>query len=237
MKQKLYKGSSKIIYASSEDHTFIMSFTDTIKLNNGEIIEMAGKGVLNNNISSFIMSKLDMIGIENHLIEKINMREQLIQSVDLFPIQVSIASVASGRFVKDFGVEEGYVFDQPILDYKVRSNELNYPVANEHQLLQFGWVTQRELTELKNKALRIYDFLTGLFLGIGIRLIECRLEFGRVFNGENFIVMLADEISPDTCLLWNMHNNEKIGFDLIEKDIGLAIKSYHMIEELLKVKK
>ncbi len=236
MKQKLYQGSSKAIYKSREDFIFIMAFTDKITLENGEIFNISGKGALNNNISSFIMSKLDMVGIDNHLIEKINMREQLIQSVDIFPIQISVSTVACGRFVEALSMEEGYVFDYPIIDFKIRSSELKHPIVNEHQILNFGWLTKQEIDEVKHKAIRTYDFLSGLFTGIGIRLVECRLEFGRVFNGEEFIVMLADEISPDNCRLWSIDNNEKLGSEMIANDPEKALKSYQAIDDLFKNK-
>lgn len=234
MKHMLYQGTSKILYQSEEDFAFIMAFTDNITLENGQVLEISGKGVLNNDISSFIMEKLDMIGVENHLIEKLNMREQLIQSVDIFPIQICISSVACGRFVKEFAMEEGYVFDQPIIDFKVRSNELKHPIINEHQINNFGWLNYKEIKEIKNKARRVHDFLSGLFAGIGIRLVECKLEFGRVFNGEDYMIMLADEISPDSCRLWDIHNNEKLGSELMELDPDKAIKSYQLIANLLK---
>ncbi len=236
MKQKLYQGSSKILYQSTEDFAFIMAFTDKITLENGEIVEIFGKGVLNNNISSYIMTKLDMLGIDNHLIEKINMREQLIQSVDVLPIQISVTGLACGRFVKEFSMEEGYVFDHPIIDFKVRSGELKHPIINEHQILNFGWLSKKEVEQVKLQSLRIYDFLSGLFTGIGIRLVECTLEFGRVFNGEEFVVMLTDEISPDTCRLWDMNNNEKLGRELIYTNIENGLKSYQAIANLLKDK-
>lgn len=234
MKKKLYQGSSKILYSSEEDFLLIMAFSDKATLENGEIIDISGKGVLNNNISSFIMNKFDMYGIENHFVEKINMREQLIQYVEMFPMQITVSSVACGRFIKEFGMEEGYVFDKPIIDYKVRSRELKYPIINEYQILNFGWLSRDEITEVKTNAIRIFDFLNGLFTGIGIRLVECKLEFGRVFNGEESVVMLADEISPDNCRLWNVHNNEKLGFELLSTDPDKAFESYQLIADRLK---
>lgn len=229
MRKKIYQGSSKVLYQSEEDFTLIMAFTDNIKLEDGRAFEISGKGVINNKISSCIMNKLDMIGIENHLIEKINMREQLIQYVDIFPIQLHISTVACGRYVKEFGMEEGYVFDSPIIDFKIQNRELKHPIINEHQIMGFCWLAKEELEELKNRALRIYDFLTGLFAGLGIRLVECRLEFGRVLQDEEFIIMLADEISLDNCRLWDMSTNEKLSFEAIEIDPDNAIKVYQAV--------
>jgi len=229
MKKKIYQGSSKILYRSEEDFTIIMAFTDSIKLEDGRIFDISGKGIINNKISSFIMKKLDMVGIENHLIEKINMREQLIQYVDILPIQLSVSTIACGRYVKEFGMEEGYVFDSPIIDFRIQNRELKHPIINEHQIIGFGWLAKEELKELKNKATRIYDFLTGLFAGVGIRLVECQLEFGRVFQDEDFIIMLADEISLDNCRLWDMSTNEKLSFEAIEDDPITAIKTYQKV--------
>ena len=236
MKKKLYEGSSKILYSSEEDFLLVMAFSDKATLENGEIINISGKGVLNNNISAFLMNKLEMIGIENHFIEKINMREQLIQYVDVFPVQVIISSVACGRFVKEFGMDEGYVFDKPIIDFRVRSREFKYPIVNEHQILNFGWLANDEIKAIKQQVVRIYDFLSGLFIGVGIRLVECKLEFGRVSNGEECIVMLADEISPDNCRLWQVNSNEKLGFELLEKEPNKAFESYQLIADRLKEK-
>ncbi|AAU03693.1 phosphoribosylaminoimidazolesuccinocarboxamide synthase [Rickettsia typhi] len=236
MKKKLYEGSSKILYSAEEDFLLIMAFSDKAVLETGETVDISGKGVLNNSISSFLMGKLEMIGIENHLIEKINMREQLIQYVEVFPIQVIISSVACGRFVKEFGMDEGYVFDKPIIDFKVRSREFNYPIVNEYQIFNFGWLTMDEIRTVQAQTLRIYDFLSGLFIGIGIRLVECKLEFGRVFNGEESIIMLTDEISPDNCRLWHINSNEKLGFELIENEPNKAFESYQLIANRLKEK-
>ncbi|HJD56113.1 MAG TPA: phosphoribosylaminoimidazolesuccinocarboxamide synthase [Rickettsia endosymbiont of Pyrocoelia pectoralis] len=236
MKKKLYEGSSKTLYSSEEDFLLIMAFTDKATLETGDVVNISGKGVLNNNISSFLMNKLEMIGIENHFIEKINMREQLIQYVDMFPVQVVVSSVASGRFVTEFGMDEGYVFDRPIIDFRVRSREFKYPIVNEYQILNFGWLLKEEIKAIKQQAIRIHDFLSGLFMAIGIRLVECSLEFGRVFNGEESIIMLTDEISPDTCKLWHINSNERLGFELIEKDPNKAFESYQFIADRLKEK-
>lgn len=235
MKKKVYQGSSKILYQTEENFALIMTFTDKFKLENGNSIDISGKGVINNHISSFIMNKLDMIGIENHLIEKINMREQLVQVVDIFPIHLSIVTIACGRYVSEFGIEEGYVFDNPLIDFKVKNSTLKFPIINEHQIISFGWLTKTEIVELKNKAIRVFDFLAGLFAGIGIRLVECNLEFGRVFNGEEFIIMLADEVSLDNCRLWDVHNNEKLSFEAIDLGPEAAISAYQKVINRFKL--
>ena len=233
MREKIYKGSTKTLYQTDEDHALIMSFEDNLKYQDKEDgISISGKGVINNSISAHIMQHLDMIGIDNHLIKKSNMRQQLVQFVDVYPIQVHICSVACGRYVTDFGMENGFVFESPVVDFRVKNKELNYPVINESQIVSFGWLTKRELKELKITATRIYDFLSGLFAGVKIRLVDTKLEFGRVFTGEDFTTMLVDEISPDTCRLWDMDSNEKLCFEAKKEDI---IRTYREVLERLKV--
>lgn len=235
MKNKIYQGSSKLIYEADEEFALIMAFTDKIKLSDGKILDISGKGGINNAISSYFMKKLDMIGVDTHFIEKINMREQLIQFVDVFPLQLRISTLARGRYVKEFGIEEGYVFDHPMIEYLVKSNDLGYPIINEYQLINFGWINKNELTELNTKAIRVFDFITGLFAGVGIRMVECKLEFGRVFNGEDYVIMLTDEISPDSCKLWDLNSNEKLGIEAIEDNHETAIKTYREVLKRLNI--
>ena len=158
-KNKIYQGSSKTLFqADSEDFALIMNYSDKARVSDGSIIEIPGKGIINNSISTFLMQRLDMIGIENHLIEKLNIREQLIQFVDIFPVQVLLSIIASGRYVTEFGMEEGYVLDNPIIDFRIKNSELKYPVINEHQMQSFGWMNKAEAEEIKQKAIRIFDF-------------------------------------------------------------------------------
>ena len=231
MKEKIYKGSSKTLYQANEDYALIMSFDDTLKIAGRNSVEVSGKGVVNNSISSYIMQKLDMIGIDNHLIKKNNMRQQLVQFVDVYPIQVHICTIACGRYVTDFGMENGFVFESPIIDFRVKNKELGYPIINESQIASFGWLSKKELSDLKIQATRVYDFLSGLFASLQIRLVDIQLEFGRVFNGEDFITMLVDEISPDTCRLWDMETNEKLCYEIAGDDPEKIMLAY---QEVLK---
>lgn len=236
MKEKIYTGSSKTLYQSDEDHALIMSFDDNLKLQDKSSIVVSGKGVINNSISGFLMQKLDLIGIETHFIQKNNMRQQLVQFVDVFPVQLRISSLASGRYVTDFGMEDGFVFDSPIIDFRVKNGDLNYPIINEHQICSFSWLSKKEIAELKRIAIRVYDFLTGFFAGVSIRLVDIKLEFGRVFNGEEYMIMLTDEISPDTCKLWDMHSNEKLCYEIAETDPDRIIDVYQEVLRRLNIK-
>lgn len=229
MKTKIYEGSSKILYKTEEKHLLTMAFTDKIRLKDGKTLDIFGKGVINNAISSFIMQKLDLIGVENHFVDKVNMREQVVQLVEMLPVQIYVSNIACDRYVEQFGMQEGYVFDTPIIDYRIKNKELNYPIINEHQIITFGWILREELLEIKNKSLRIFSFLSGLFAAIDIRLVSCCLEFGRVFYNEDFATILADEITPDSCGLWDMSSNEKLGIEAIKEDNKDPIKSYQII--------
>lgn len=236
MKEKIYTGASKTLYQADEDYALIMSFNDTLKLQDKSSIVISGKGVINNSISAFLMQKLELIGVETHFIQKNNMRQQLIQFVDVYPVQIYVSSLASGRYVTDFGMEDGFVFDSPTIDFRVKNGDLNYPIINEHQIYSFSWLSEKEIKNLKKVAIRVHDFLTGLFAGIGIRLVDIKLEFGRVFNGEEYIIMLTDEISPDTCKLWDMYNNEKLCYEIAETNPDLVISAYQEVLKRLNIK-
>jgi len=236
MKEKIYTGSSKTLYHSGEEYALIMSFNDTLKLKNKTILEVSGKGAINNSISSFLMEKLDLIGVETHFIQKNNMRQQLIQFVDVFPVQVHVSSLASGRYVSDFGMESGFVFDSPIIDFRVKNGDLNYPIINEYQIYNFGWLSKKEISDLKKLAIRVHDFLTGLFAVINIRVVDIKLEFGRVFNGEENTIMLTDEISPDSCKLWDMDSNEKLCYEVAETNPNKVVEVYQEVLRRLNIK-
>ena len=236
MKEKIYTGASKTLYQADEDYALIMSFNDTLKLQDKSSVVISGKGVINNSISAFLMQKLELIGVETHFIQKNNMRQQLIQFVDVYPVQIYVSSLASGRYVTDFGMEDGFVFDSPIIDFRVKNGDLNYPIINEHQIYSFSWLSEKEIKNLKKVAIRVHDFLTGLFAGIGIRLVDIKLEFGRVFNGEEYIIILTDEISPDTCKLWDMYNNEKLCYEIAETNPDLVISAYQEVLKRLNIK-
>lgn len=229
MNKKIYKGTSKSLYSSDEEYTLIMSFDDGMRIEKDKIINFSGKGVINNSISSCLMQKLDMIGIETHLIKKNNMRQQSIQYVEAYPIQVRVSTIASGRYVKDFGMEDGFVFDSPMIDLCIKNKDLDYPIINESQIINFNWLNKKEISSIKNQAIRIHDFLSGLFSAVQIRLVDIKLEFGRVFNGDDFLIMLIDEISPDTCRLWDMETNEKMCYELAKDSPEKIIPAYQEV--------
>lgn len=235
-KQKIYKGSSKTLFGIEEDHLLLMSFEDGLRLPDKSVKEFSGKGVLCNLISACLMEKLDMVGIENHLIDKNNMRQQTIQFVDVYPMQVKVSNVASGRYVTDFDMEEGFVFDSPIIDFRLKNSEMGYPIINENQIYNFGWASKQEIKSIKRAALRINDFITGYFAGNGIRLVEASLEFGRVYVGDDELIILADEISPDTCKLWDIETNRRLCYEIATDNPDSLIDAYTEVASRMGVK-
>lgn len=234
-RDKVYEGSSKILYEDDEEFSIIQFFKDDFKLPNQEIIQIAGKGALNNKISAFIMESMDISGIENHFLEKINMREQRVQLLEMMPIQICVSNISAGRYVTELGVEEGFVFDSPMIDFRLKYKEFPGAVMNEQQLINFGWMTRRDVRQVKIDAMRASAFLTGLFAGVGIRMAECCLEFGRVFDGETFVFMVADEISPDTCRLWDISSNARLDFEYIASNPSSAIEVYKEIAKRFRI--
>ncbi|MDX1917179.1 MAG: phosphoribosylaminoimidazolesuccinocarboxamide synthase [Rickettsiaceae bacterium] len=214
-RSKIYEGASKDVFQmNDEESALIFFFKDEVRRGE-EKITISGKGVLNNSVSGFLMEKIDMVGIDHHFLEKINMREQLVQILDIIPIQVKISNVALDNYVANYGVQSGYVFETPMIDFRAKNKTGLYPPINENQIEGFYWASKEEIKQIKKISLRVNDFLTGFFAGIGLRLVECSLEFGRVFNGEEFIIMLADEISIETCILWDLITNQKYDIDTI----------------------
>jgi phosphoribosylaminoimidazole-succinocarboxamide synthase len=235
-KEKLFEGSSKTIYYDNENNEIIQFFKDELRVDSSKVISISGKGVLNNSISATIMSHLNMVGINNHFIEKMNMREQMIELVDVIPLKVIVSNIASGRYVSSLGFEQGYVFHKPMIDWQLKSSEKGNPTLNETQIISLEIASKEEIEAIKALTTRINDFLCGLFAGIGFRLIECSLEFGRTYDiGENSI-MLIDEITPDTCKLSDIASNKRYDFDLIIDDPKNAINIYQEVAHRLKTK-
>ena len=215
IKEKIYQGTRKNLYSTGNEYSILLSFHDGMHAQ-GSKVKISGKAALCNSISAFLMERLDMVGIENHFLDKVNACEQLVQFTEAYPVQAVISNVATGRYIKNFGIEEGMVFDSPIIDFRIKNNELGYPSVNEDQIYNFGWMNKFEIKELKKQTVRVNDFLSGLFASCGIRLVEANLEFGRIFNGEEFIIMLIDELSPDNLTLWDIESNKRLSCDLLD---------------------
>ena len=231
----IYEGKAKILYEGPEPGTVVQYFKDDATAFNAEKkAVIAGKGVLNNRISAHLMTKLEGMGIPTHFIKQINMREQLVREVEIIPLEVVVRNVAAGSLCKRLGVEEGTILHRPLVEYYYKKDELGDPLVSEEHIMTFGWADPYELEEMVAMAWRVNDYLNGLFAGIGLRLVDFKLEFGRIFgeHGELYIV-LADEMSPDNCRLWDLKTGEKLDKDRFRFDLGDLVEGYQYIAEKL----
>jgi len=236
-KKMLYEGKAKTIFEGPTANTVIQYFKDDATANNAEKHSIInGKGVLNNSISDFLMRKIHEIGIPTHYIKKLNMREQLVKKVEIIPVEFVVRNIAAGSIVKRLGLKEGEVFPNPLIEYYLKRDDLGDPLVNEDHIVNFNWGTREELEEMQEYGLRINDFLRGLFLGIGLKLVDFKIEFGRYFSEEDGTeLLLADEISPDNCRLWDIKTNNKFDKDLFRQDIGGLKEAYQEVAERLKI--
>ena len=234
--KKLYEGKAKIIYATTDKNLVIQYFKDdATAFNNLKKSKIEGKGVLNNRISEHILTNLGQIGIKNHLVKRLNMREQIIKFVEIIPIEFIIRNVATGSITKRLGIEEGTVLKEPLLEYCLKDDKLGDPLIAEEHILAFDWATKQELEKVKKMILRINDFMIGMFRGVGIKLIDFKLEFGRLkLNGKSEVI-LADEISPDTCRLWDSVTDKRLDKDRFRKDLGDLIPAYTEVAKRLGI--
>ena len=234
--KKLYEGKAKIIYATSDKNLVIQYFKDdATAFNNQKKSIIEGKGVLNNRISEHILNNLSQIGIKNHLVKRLNMREQIIRLVEIIPIEFIVRNIATGSITKRLGIEDGTVLNQPLLEFCLKNDKLGDPIISEEHILAFDWATKSELEEIRKMILRINDFMIGMFRGIGIKLVDFKLEFGRIkLNGKNEVI-LADEISPDTCRLWDLITDKKLDKDRFRKDLGDLIPAYTEVAKRLGI--
>ena len=231
----IYDGKAKTLFEGPEPGTVIQYFKDDATARNGEKHQViAGKGVLNNRISAHLMTKLEGIGIPTHFLKSLNMREQLVRQVEIIPIEVVVRNVAAGSMVKKFGMKEGTVLNYPLIEFYYKKNELGNPMVSENHILNMGWADPYELEEIVAQAWRINDYLSGLFTGIGIRLVDFKIEFGRLFGEyEEVYILLADEISPDNCRLWDEKTGAKLDKDLFRQDLGGMIEAYQDVAKRL----
>lgn len=229
-KKKLYEGKAKIIYLGEKPNTLIQYFKDeATAFNNKKKGNIPGKGVINNLISELLMNRLSSINIPNHLIKRLNMREQLIHKVDIIPIEVVVRNISAGSIVKRLGVKEGQILQRPLIEFYLKNDNLNDPIVSEEHILIFEWADSSELEEIINLTYKVNDFLVGFFLSQNIRLVDFKLEFGRYWNSNESLIMLADEISPDNCRLWDLKTNKKLDKDRFRNDLGEVGNAYQEV--------
>ena len=235
-KKKIYEGKAKILYKGPDQDTLIQYFKDdATAFNNKKKAQIPGKGVLNNFISELIMTRLKDINVPTHFIKRINMREQLIRKLDIIPIEVVVRNIATGSLVKRLGIKEGKLLSRPIIEFYLKNDELNDPIISEEHIVVFEWASPSELEEIIALSSRINDFLTGYFFSLNIRLVDFKLEFGRYWKNDEISIILADEISPDNCRLWDLNTNKKLDKDRFRQDLGEVDKAYKEVAYRLGV--
>jgi phosphoribosylaminoimidazole-succinocarboxamide synthase len=235
-RRQVHEGRAKVLFEGPEPGTLVQHFKDDASaFNHQKRGVIAGKGVLNNRISEFLMLKLAGIGIPTHLVRRLNMREQLVREVDMIPLAVVVCNVAAGKLARRFGIAEGTALSRSIVEFYYKKDELGDPLVSEEHITAFGWASTHDLDEIVHIALRVNDFLTGLFLGINIRLVDVKLEFGRLYSDDDARIVIADEISPDNCRLWDSRTNEKLDKDRFREDLGRVEEGYQEVARRLGI--
>ena len=235
---KLYEGKAKIIYETKDKNLVIQHFKDdATAFNNLKKAKVEGKGVLNNRISEHILTNLSQCGIKTHLVKRLNMREQLIKKAEIYPIEFIVRNIATGSLTKRLGIAEGTVLEKPLLEYCYKKDELNDPLISREHIFSFGWASENEIKLIDKMTLRINDILLGMFRAIGIKLVDFKIEYGKTWNKdtEKREIVLADEISPDTCRLWDSKTEKKLDKDRFRKDLGDLIPAYTEVAKRLGI--
>jgi phosphoribosylaminoimidazole-succinocarboxamide synthase len=233
---RIYEGKAKILYEGPEPGTIVVHFKDDATAFNAQkkaVIE--GKGVLNNRISEFIFTQLNDLGLPTHFIKRLNMREQLVREVEIIPLEVIVRNVAAGSMAQRLGLEEGSTLPRSIIEFCYKNDELGDPLVAEEHVTAFGWASPQEIDDIMAMTIRINDFMSGMFAAIGIKLVDFKIEFGRQYEGDMVRTVLADEISPDSCRLWDMKTNEKMDKDRFRRDLGGLVEAYQEVARRLGI--
>ena len=233
---RIYEGKAKILYEGPEPGTIIVHFKDDATAFNAQkkaVIE--GKGVLNQRISEFIFSRLNELGIPTHFLRSLNMREQLVREVEIVPLEVVVRNVAAGSLAKRLGIEEGQQLPRSIIEFYYKNDQLGDPMVSEEHITAFNWASPQEIDDMMHMAIRINDFMSGLFLGIGIKLVDFKIEFGRLYENDMMRIVLADEISPDSCRLWDIKTQDKLDKDRFRRDMGGLVEAYQEVARRLGI--
>jgi len=236
-RKKIYEGKAKTLYEGPEPGTIVQYFKDDATAFNAEkkaVIE--GKGVLNNILlSEYFMIGLNTIGVPTHFIKRLNMREQLVRQVEIVPLEVIVRNFAAGSIAKRLGIDEGTQLPRPIVEYCLKDDALGDPLVSEEHIAAFGWASQQDMDDILSLALRVNDFLSGIMYGVGIRLVDFKIEIGRVYDGDFMRLIVADEISPDSCRLWDIETGEKLDKDVFRRDLGSLTDAYTEVATRLGV--
>lgn len=226
---QLYEGKAKKVYATENEDYVIVSYKDDATafdgLKKGTIM---GKGVVNNKMSNYLMQVLEKEGIKTHFVEELSDRETVVKKVSIVPLEVIIRNISAGSFAKRYGVEEGIVFDEPTIEFSYKNDDLHDPLINDYHAIALKLATKDEIELIKSMAFKVNEVLKAYFIKIGVKLVDFKLEFGRLKDGT---IVLADEISPDTCRFWDAKTNEKLDKDRFRRDLGNVEDAY---KEMMK---
>ena len=226
-REMLYEGKAKKVYKTDNEEEYIVSYKDDATAFNGlKKGTIRGKGVVNNKMSNYLMSLLEKEGVPTHFIEELNDRETLVKKVKIVPLEVIVRNTAAGSFSKRFGVKEGTKLLSPTLEFCLKDDALGDPMVNEYHILACGWATREELDKITEYTFKINNILKDFFAKINIELVDFKLEFGKTSSGE---IVLADEISPDTCRFWDAKTHEKLDKDRFRRDLGNVEEAYDEI--------
>ena len=226
-KEQLYEGKAKKVYATENPDLYIVSYKDDATAFNGEKKgTIVGKGSINNRMTNMLMQVLEKKGVPTHFVEEINERETIVKKVSIVPLEVIIRNISAGSFAKRFGVEEGIVFDEPTIEFSYKNDQLGDPLMNAYHAIALNLATREEIEAIKKMAFTVNDTLKEYFLGLNIKLVDFKIEFGRLDDGT---IVLADEISPDTCRLWDKDTNEKLDKDRFRRDLGGTEEAYQEV--------
>ena len=227
MAELLYEGKAKQVYKTDKEDEYIIHYKDDATAGNGvKHDQFEGKGVLNNTISSIIFDMLEEAGIKTHMIEKINDRDIKVKKVEIFPLEVIIRNMTAGSFCKRLGFPEGIVLDEPIFELCYKNDDYGDPLINNDHAIALKLATREELVYIRDTTLKINELLKEFFLKLNLKLVDFKIEFGKTENGE---ILLADEISPDSCRLWDADTNQKYDKDVFRQDIGDLIETYKAV--------
>ena len=221
---QLYEGKAKKVYATDDPNLVIVSYKDDATAFDGEKKgTIRGKGAVNNRMTNFLMQKLEAAGIPTHFVKELSDRETVVKKVEIVPLEVIVRNVSAGHFASRYGVEEGIAFDEPVLEFSYKNDDLHDPLLNTSHALALKLATKEEIATIKSMALKVNELLKAFFAQCGVRLIDFKLEFGKTADGQ---IVLADEISPDTCRFWDAKTNEKLDKDRFRRDLGNVEEAY-----------
>lgn len=231
--EQLYEGKAKKVFATSDPNLCIVSYKDDATAFNGlKKGTIVGKGVINNKMSNFLMQMLEKEGVPTHFVEQLSDRDTVVKKVSIVPLEVIIRNISAGSFAKRYGVDEGIVFAEPTIEFSYKNDDLGDPLLNAYHAIALGLATREEIEQIKSMAFKVNEVLKAYMLSLGVRLVDFKLEFGKTSDGQ---IVLADEISPDTCRFWDKDTNEKLDKDRFRRDMGGVEDAYNEMMKRLGI--